>query len=242
MTRQEWERDAIRGLLDVLSVSEAVRLLGHPEDELTSPLTVDALVDRDGKVWAVEHMRLALDDRLPPAVAEVDQQLKEFVGELSDSLDLRIEVVVQPPVGDTKTRRRYFTDLRSMIEGAAIDRQDVVCEDGTQVLVEADGTGSRVSTWMQDTPDLAQLVRWTSGLVLERKLEEQLPPATAEVDRIGLLLDQQHPPDTRQWPNWLVRHPSTILAGLGDVLATHPGILDEIWLRDTYGTYTRLTP
>lgn len=200
MTRREWERDAIRGLLDVLSISATVRLLGHPEDELTSPLSVDALVDRDGEIWAMEHMRLALDDRLPPAVEEIDQQLKEFVGELSDSLDLRIEVVVQPPVGDTKTRRRYFTDLRSTIEGAAIEREDVMWEDGTRVLVDAGATGSRVSTWMQDTPDLTQLVSRTSGPVLERKLVEQLSPATAEVDRVGLLLAQQHPPGTRQWP------------------------------------------
>lgn len=242
VTRRDWERHAIRGLLDVLSVGETVRLLGHPEDDPTSPLTVDALVDRDGQVWAIEHMRLALDDRLPPAVAEVDQQLKDFVGELSASLNVRIGVAVQPPAGNTKARRRYFANLRSIIEVAAANHEDVVLEDGTQVLVDPGGAGSRVSTWMQDTADLTQLVRRTSGPVLARKLEEQLSPASAEVDRIALLLDQQHPPDTRQWPNWLAQRPGTILDGLGDSLATYPGLIDEIWLRDTSETYKRLAP
>jgi hypothetical protein len=72
-------------------------MVGHPEDDPTCPLNVDALVDIDGVVWAVDHMRLVYEPDLVPAVDEVGEVLRAALERVAVEYDRYLVVVYVPP-------------------------------------------------------------------------------------------------------------------------------------------------
>lgn len=232
--RRTWERQAIADLCGIVGA----KVIGFPEDEPANDLTVDALVLREDRRWAVEHTRLTLHSALRPASEEAQRELKPYLEVLSASVGIGIVVTVQPPTGvSSARRRRHYEALRRRVDEAVHAMEDEVLDDGTQILLTRGTSRAEVNTWMQHTADLRQYVADQRAPLIRRKLERQLAPAKAAGLKTLLLCDQQAPPSSQQWSFWLARSPSTVLGGLLPVLREFHKTLDELWLRDMEGGY-----
>lgn len=76
-SQRAFERAAINGLASYLrSLGHKVEELGHPEDDLSSPLTIDAEWRIDNEPWAVEHSRIVYDPRAIPAEEAAERYLR----------------------------------------------------------------------------------------------------------------------------------------------------------------------
>ena len=96
---QRFDRRAVYEFCEALSAQTgmSVTVLSHPEDEPSHSLNVDALLDIDGEVWAMDHVRLVYDRQLIPAIDDIEDSLRTALEKLAEEHDGYLIVSYLPP-------------------------------------------------------------------------------------------------------------------------------------------------
>ena len=237
---ERFDRRAIREFCESLSAQTGVTatVLCHPEDDSSSPLTVDALLDISGEVWAVDHVRLVYDCALIPAVDDIADRLRSALQQLATEHDRYLIVNYLPPgLSSTASEKgRAGKRAREAERAAFVDKivglamqavttgDDRFLHDGLNTVRFAlsrpsDGERVHLMAWGSGGTFLDAQVAAGLADALRAKVADQLANAKEAGYRVMLLIDQVQDPASRQ--------PSFFLATAdGDATATSAGIGD----------------
>lgn len=236
-----YEREAVRSFTRELARrGRRALVVSWPEDEERDPrgLTVDALLDIDGELYAVDHSRVTYGPRVVPALVESDRRLAERLERLAAAHGRAIVVSLAPPDGSPGARDAFLDLVVELAEAALLDGTSYLADDGAtsvQLLPTPTirGGPNRVAIFgrLASTPSVEEQVRSALRAPVEKKLSRQLARARSLGYRAILLLDQ-YPPPAAVAPSNELAAPATIASVMGDLVVDHPGVLTESWLRD----------
>ncbi len=249
---QRFDRRSVYDFCEALSAQTgmSVTVLSHPEDDPSHLLKVDALLDIDGEVWALDHVRLVYDRQLIPAIDDIEDSLHAALEKLATEHDGYLVVSYLPPglspaarhPGRAGRRAResekgaFVARIVALAEQALTTGQDRFLHEGittVRLALQPNPSGQRVDllAWGSAGPWIEAQV--TAGLAdsLRSKLSDLLARAKQAGYPVMLLIDQVQDPDSRQ--------PSQFLAGawsvsplVDQVMQERPGVLDSVWFRD----------
>ena len=249
---QRFDRRSVYDFCEALSAQAgmSVTVLSHPEDDPSHLLKVDALLDIDGEVWALDHVRLVYDRQLIPANSTTSKTLSTppWRSSLNTTADPGAS---DPPAGSSPAARHpgragrraresekgaFVARIVALAEQALTTGQDRFLHEGittVRLALQPNPSGQRVDllAWGSAGPWIEAQV--TAGLAdsLRSKLSDLLARAKQAGYPVMLLIDQVQDPDSRQ--------PSQFLAGawsvsplVDQVMQERPGVLDSVWFRD----------
>ena len=245
-----YERAAVHALVRELAErGRRAVVVSWPEDEERDPrgLTVDALVDIDRELYAVDHSRVTYGPHVPATPDESASGLAQRLDRVAADHGRAIVVSLAPSPGAQTVRDGFYDDVVELAEAALLDGTSLLAEDGTtsvQVLQTPTigGSSDRVAIfgWVASTPTVREQVQSALRAPVEKKLTRQLARARTLGYRAILLLDQVAPPDAVA-PSNEMASPATIGSVLNDLVLRHPDVLSECWLRDALGRWHALT-
>ena len=106
-SQRDFERTAISGLASHLrSLGHNVEELGHPEDDPSNPLNVDAEWRSDDEPWAVEHSRIVYDHQAIPAEKAAERYLRPKLEAIARKYGVWLQLGFHAPDGRTATYPR----------------------------------------------------------------------------------------------------------------------------------------
>ena len=243
-----FEHEAILALCGHLTENGRIsHVTSWPDLDPTTSLTVDALAMVGGVKTVIEHCRLTTQSAFPPALRDALAALTEIARETRHPIHLSI---LPPSGGKASERQAYYASALKLARSAARLGPGTypLGTDAFTVAIVGAPTGENatdpiatISSFTGDGghPGLSgQLLRAMGG-AWTHKLEAQLPPAKAVGCAIILLLDVIPAPDQQVPPHFLA-FPATVAEAIQPLLDQHPGIVDEIWLREANRTFARV--
>lgn len=246
---QQHEHDAIDGLCAELTVrGRSSRVTSWPDCDPTADLTVDAVADVDGTRWVIEHCRLTAWSTFPAMARAVREALQGPLNDVAASIGHFITLSVLPVTGSPPQRRNYYEATLANLRKVATQgpgfyplADDAFTTATVHETAAIGGAQSTMSVWVSDGSSAALLEQLQTAMehAWEKKLSKQLPPARSAGYRVLLLLDMIAAPD-QQTPPQLLASASTVAQAIQDTLDRHPGVLDEVWLRNRDGSYEPL--
>jgi hypothetical protein len=225
----------------VADAGHTVRLVERPDRDPAHPLTVDGIFEIDGTRWAVEHCRITFESTGPAAQAGVERALRPALERLAIEARRTITVGVLPPYGEPESGTYYDAVLdtaRRAIEAGEDQWWDDGCTS-VQLSVADQDSAVRFIMVLSDTPDIAEQLAHTLKETIGSKANGQLRAAKEAGFPVLLLLDQVTPVETKMPANFLAA-PATVSTVVRAILDDHPGIVDEVWMRDRLEALHRL--
>jgi hypothetical protein len=244
-TRRTYERAALEELaLELTRQGRPATVTGWPEDDgpRADGLTVDALYEMAGRTWAVEHTRVTFGEKVEPHRQEAERELRAPLTALARDHDRSLLVLVERPAGDARARQAYFASVCALAEAALQDPSGSASSGGSRVLA-LPPTGEeqvQILTTMAATANIQDQVRDALVDSLSAKLTKQLARANDLGFPVLLLLDQMEPPGDTTPAQWLAA-PATVEAATAPMFDAHPGVVNELWLRDPRGAFHALS-
>lgn len=243
-SKSEHEDEAIGDLLDFLrSQGDQADLVSQPDRDLSSPLTVDAMIEWNGVVVAVDHCLLSRPAELPSAVDHAKTELSRLLPVAVDA-GLLLLVSFQPQAGErgqdwgaeyysrfvelarTAIASGKQADFGSGVGGVKALTPPAGLEPGVEFIYVDDLTGTGV---------IAEQVEAGIRRTVLAKLDKQLARAKELGHRTGLLVDQQPRPGGNSvvWP----AGPETVAAVIRTAVTEHEQgagpVLNYVWMRRT---------
>lgn len=235
------EGRAIQLLCDTLTAAgQPASIVGRPDQDPTDPLTVDAVIDVDGRRWAVDVCAVTFSPKLLPAMQRGDAALRGPLEAIAarEGCGLRVAYVPQEgEPGEADWGADYYKRIIEAAEGLAQQGAGAseLVADGTdiEVLMEPEAGAPRVQLlkWLAKTPDIAQSVTDELTRPVTKKLTGQLARAKSAGYPVALLLDLVAPVDTKLWRQFMAG-PESVREAVQPLLGQYPGVVDQVWLRD----------
>lgn len=214
--------------------------LRSPDRDPQDPLTVDAVINVAGREWAVDVCAVTFSPRLRPAMARGESVLRAPLEAIAAEAGIGLHVAYLPQEGEAGTAwggayyGRIIETARSLVadgEGAL-----EVVADGTHIEVLAEPNGGeprvRLSAWLSKTPDIRESVALELTDPVTKKLKGQLARAKSAGYPVALLLDLVAPQDVGVWRQFMAG-PDAVRQAVLPLLDLFPGVVDQVWLRDT---------
>lgn len=251
MSSTVFEREAIAELLNELraQVGADAELISHPEDDLSDPLTVDAVARIDREVWAIDHMRLTYEPTVVPAGDDAERSLRGRLEWLADRHRCCLSVGVLPPRRRAATPAEidaYYSNIVSRAEAAIASGDDWFERDGftsVQVLQRGerrDAQSVKIATWLADTASIEDQIVVALESSLVAKLAGQLAAAKCAGYRVMLLIDQVQDSTQRQ-PSLFLASWWAVKIVVDRIVASAPEVIDCVWFRAGDGLFMNLT-
>lgn len=236
--KAQHEESALQELVNELKArGRQARITGRPDIDGHPVLTTDAVLEIDGREWAVDHCLVSREPDLPPAMAQADKTLSSRLQPVADAhkCGLAVSYLPQAKSGHTKKEiENYYDEVVRTAETAAKTRQMAVADDGfiTAQVYDADPPEVIVIPFTDTTGNAFLGAQIEAGLAgpLTKKLEGQPKRAKDAGYPVALLLDQIPRPGSGNKTIWLASA-YTIAQVSQRVLNQHPGIVDQVWLR-----------
>jgi len=246
-----FERESIAEFLNELAdqTGAVVEEVWHPEDDPNDPLTVDAAVRINGRLWAIDHMRLAYEPTVVPAGDEASRKLQHPLEKLAEQHNCCLYVGVLPPRSRERTqsgRNAYYSNVIKLAHDAIICGEDWFDTDGVtsvQVIERAQWPNAdtvTIATWLAETASIEAQVVAALEPPLTGKLLGQLANAKRTGYAVMLLIDQVQDPNRRQ-PTMFLASWATVKKVVDAIVALYPGIVDSVWFRAHDGSFKNLT-
>lgn len=208
-----------------------VQVVGHPDRVAADPLTVDALVEVDGVLWAVDHCLLSRDGRIPGARQVTEKGLQEQLEAVAASTGIALSVSYKPQTKAEVTS--YVAKVVDMARAVAADGVARYDDGHTSValLPHAEPGEVALSAFLTMTGDaqLSHQIEEGIGKALDKKLTRQLKNAKDLGYPVMLLLDGSPRPGIANDTIWATAHPETVRAAVQPHLHAHPSIVDLLW-------------
>jgi hypothetical protein len=248
-----FEHEAIKGLCAAFTAAGRVtRVVSWPDQDPDVELTVDSIVDIDGATWVVEHCRLAHASTFHPARLAAEGALNDPIGALAEQAGMVANLTIAPPIADRANRRaarEYYDRVIDLartsfskgpgiyqIEGDIFTMIEVVdtpaSDDGRRVFIHS---------YFATHPGLAGQISASMTEALTKKLTRQLPRAKTAGYGVVLLLDKLRGPDQLVMSHFTASVPTIALA-VEPLISDHPGVVDEVWVRELDGNYYQVLP
>jgi hypothetical protein len=238
MNPEEQHKDqAFARLVDELTArGRKATIVRHPDrDKLDAALTVDAIIQIDGRDWAVDHLLLSRLPDLPPARAEGKRELQPRLDVIAQENGTGLFVSYLPQSMGSHSAQQiqdYYDHVVKVAEEAAKKKSFVGSDDGFTTAAPMAGppvanlvpfSDTETSAWLGDQVEAG--IKTT----LKSKLTGQLARAKEKGYPVAILIDQI------PWPGmqstvWIVS-PVCIARVVQGILNSHPGVVDQVWLR-----------
>lgn len=233
MSKTDHEDRALDALVAALvAMGHDAAVTAHPDRDPSDQLTVDAIVTVDGTPWAVDHILLSRDDRIPGARATGEKRLQRPLEAIAADAGLAMSISYQPRTGPDAAA--YYDSVLEMAKAAAVDGDNRHAGDGfTMVQIMHNSPPGMVSLTsfltMTGNPLVSQQIEEGIGRALDKKLTKQLRRAKDAGYPVMLLLDSAPRPGSHNDTVWMAGHPATVLAAVQPHLDAHPGVVDQVW-------------
>lgn len=238
--KQDHEDAALAALVNELTGrGKSARITDHPDRDPAHPLTVDALIDIDGAVWAVDHCLASRPPQLPPAVMRAEKVLGLALEALAVQEHCRIIASFTPLSGNPGAAQdaTYYEDLILKATNGAATRKAVYEPHRFHVEFTEGDPEVVLMPWAVDSAaGLSSADQVEGGLrdAVTKKLNGQLRRAKDASYPTMLLVDQIPRPGTMSHTVWTAG--PTAVAGaiqriIGDHRQANPPVLDQVWLR-----------
>ncbi len=215
---------------------------GHPE------LTTDAIIDIDGREWAVDHCLVSRPEELPPAMAQAEAMLRSRLQVVAEQYQCGLHVSYLPQAQDGRSRRdieRYYEDV---IQTATLAARTGEIQGGSDAFImvqvfPADPAAALLAPFTDTTGSAFLGTQVEAGLsrALTKKLTQQLKRAKDAGWPVALLLDQVPRPESRN-PTVQVASAYTIAQVTQRLLNKYPGVVDQVWLRPAHTAPVYVAP
>jgi hypothetical protein len=231
---------ALTALCDELTArGRAAKLISHPDRDGDDPqLTVDALMDVNGILWAVDHCLVSRSPELPAAMRDGEKALRRPLEAVAESTHTSLAVQYQPQAGTTRADKRrgaaYYQAVIQLAQRACNTAVPVAAADGVVMIQGWPDWQPKV--YLQAVADLTGNIflgtQIEAGLkaALTKKLTGQLKRAKDAGYKTALLLDQTPRPGTQSMPI-RIASPAGIAAVVQRILDQHPSVVDQVWLQ-----------
>lgn len=236
--KEQHEESALQELVNELKArGRQARITGRPDIDGHPVLTTDAVLEVDGREWAVDHCLVSREADLPPAMAQADKTLSARLQPVADAHSRGLAVSYLPQAKASHTKKEienYYDEVVRTAETAAGTGQMAVGHDGfiTVQVYDADQPEVSLIPFTDTTGNAFLGTQIEAGLAgpLAKKLEGQLKRAKDAGYPVALLLDQIPRPGSGNKTIWLASA-YTIAQVTQRALNQHPGIVDQVWLR-----------
>jgi hypothetical protein len=235
--KEQHEDQALAELVDELNArGRKATIVRHPDrDKLDTGLTVDAIIQIDGRDWAVDHFLLSRSSDLPPARAAGERELQPRLDAVAQTHKTGLLVSYLPQSKEKYSAQQiqdYYNHVVKVAEDAAATRSFVGSDDGFTTASPLAGPPFANLAPFSDTETSVWLgAQVEAGIkdTLESKLKGQLARAKALGYPVAILIDQIPRPG-KQSTVWIAS-PVGIARVVQGILNTHPGVVDQVWLR-----------
>ncbi|OLE28816.1 MAG: hypothetical protein AUG49_01300 [Catenulispora sp. 13_1_20CM_3_70_7] len=238
--KQDHEDAALAALVDELTGrGKSVRITDHPDRSPGNTLTVDALIDIDGTIWAVDHCLVSRPPQLPPAVANAEKLLEPALEALAVKEQCRIVASFAPISGKTGKAQdaTFYQDMIAKVTVGIATRKTVYEPNRFHIEFTEDDPEVVLMPWAVDgAAGLSSADQVDEGLrdAVTKKLNGQLSRAKQVGYPTMLLLDQIPRPGTMCSTVWNAG-PTAVAGAIQRIIDDHrhnnPPVLDQVWLR-----------
>src|SRR5262249_125992 len=156
------------------------RITGRPDIDGHPVLTTDAVLEIDGREWAVDHCLVSREPDLPPAMAQAEKTLLARLQPVADAhkCGLAISFLPQAKSGQTKKEgENYYDEVVRTAETAAETGQMAMGSDGfiTAQVYDAGPPGVSLIPFTDTTGNAFLGTQIEAGLAspLAKKLDGQ---------------------------------------------------------------------
>lgn len=232
------EEGALQALVnDLKARGRDAKITGRPDIEGHQVLTTDAILEIDGREWAVDHCLVSREPDLPPAMAQAEKTLLSRLQAVAEAHKCRLTVSYLPQAKSGRSRQEiedYYNEVIGTAETAAKSGQMSAGSDGfiTVQVHPANAPEVALIPFTDTTGNPFLGTQLEAGLTrpLTKKLTGQLKNAKDAGWPVALLLDQIPRPGSGNRTIWLASA-YTIAQVVQRLLDQHPGIVDQVWLR-----------
>lgn len=238
--KQDHEDAALAALVDELTGrGKSVRITDHPDRISGNTLTVDALIDIDGTVWAVDHCLVSRPPQLPPAVAYAEKVLEPALDSLAVKEQCRIVASFAPLSGNTGKAQDaiFYQDMIAKATASVAARKVVYEPNRFRIEFTAGDPEVLLIPWAVDgAAGMSSADQVDEGLrdAVTKKLDGQLRRAKEAGYPTMLLVDQIPRPGTMSHTVWNAG-PTAVAGAIQQIIDDHrqnnPLVLDQVWLR-----------
>jgi hypothetical protein len=236
--KAQHEEGALQTLVSELKArGRDARIIDRPDIDGHEVLTTGAILQIDGREWAVDHCLVSREPDLPPAMAQAERTLSSRLQAVAEEHKCGLAVRYLPQARSGRTRREiedYYNKVIETAEAAEKNGEMSVGGDGfiTVQVYPADPPESVLIPFTNTTGNLFLGTQLEAGLTrpLTKKLTGQLRNAKDAGWPVALLLDQIPRPGSGNRTIW-VASTYTIAQVVQRLLNQHPGIVDQVWLR-----------
>jgi hypothetical protein len=170
--------------------------------------------------------------------------LEEPLQQIAEASGLSITLSVLPPAGGKRSDRNdYYQAALDLAQASAAQgagsygRADGVTMAVVSHPAADEGVRSAVVSSISDgRSTLSERLHRAMQHAWTHKLSQQLPPAKAAGYPVLLLADAIPAPDQRA-PSPFPATLYTVAQALQPLLDAHPGVIDQVWLRERAGSY-----